>query len=479
MMLKENFLWGGATAANQFEGAWNAAGKGPSGADMMTNGTHTSPRIISRTPQEELYYPNHSGSDFYHRYKEDIALMVEMGFKVYRMSINWTRIFPKGIETTPNEDGLRFYDSVFRELRQAGIEPLVTISHYELPFYLTERYNGWASRELIDFYLNFCKTIFNRYKDQVKYWLMFNEINCGMLPFGNFLSLGILNPGTENMYRQVDIPQQRFQALHHQFVASAKAVILGRQINPEFQFGSMIACMTSYPYTCNPKDVLKSQRTMQDRNYYCADVQVRGAYPYYAQRIWRENDVSLRMEPEDSTILEKGKVDFLGFSYYMSTCVTVENGGEMVSGNLVGQVKKNPYLQTSDWGWQIDPEGLRYALNELYARYQVPLMVVENGLGAYDKLESDHTVHDTYRIEYLREHIRCMKDAVSDGVDLMGYTPWGCIDLISASTGEMKKRYGFVYVDADDYGRGTYDRYRKDSFYWYKKVIATNGEDIS
>lgn len=342
---------------------------------------------------------------------------------------------------------------------------------------MTQHYNGWASRKLIDFYLNYCEVIFNRYKDKVKYWLTFNEINCGMLPMGNFMSLGILNEGTKLFSDQVDIPQLRFQGLHHQFVASAKAVQLGHKINPDFKIGCMIAFMTSYPYTPNPKDLLKCQSDMQRMNYYCGDVQVKGEYPYFAKRLWKENDVVLEMADDDINTLKNGTVDFYTFSYYMSSCVTVDESVEDVSGNLIQGMKQNPYLEASDWGWQIDPEGLRYTLNEIYDRYHVPLMVVENGLGAFDKVE-DGKVHDNYRIDYLRKHIQCMAQAIEDGVDLIGYTPWGCIDLVSASTGEMAKRYGFVYVDADDNSNGTFNRLRKDSFYWYKKVIASQGVDL-
>ena len=477
MSFKEGFLWGGATAANQFEGGWNEGGKGPSGADMMTNGTHTTPRIITKTIEEGLYYPNHIASDFYHHYKEDSALMAEMGFKTFRMSIAWTRIFPKGIEDEPNEAGLKFYDDVFDELNKYGIEPLVTISHYEMPFYLTEHYDGWVSRKVVDLFVKYCEVIFKRYQDKVKYWLTFNEINCGTMPLGNFMSLGILNEGTRDFTTQVDIPQLRFQGLHHQFIASAKAVKLGHEINPDFKIGCMIAYMQNYPYTCHPQDVLKCQKEKEMCNFYCGDVQVRGEYPYFAKRFWKENDIHIKMEPGDEVILKEGTVDFYSFSYYMSNCVSHDPNKEGTSGNLMGGVK-NPYLDASDWGWQIDPDGLRYTLNELYARYELPLMVVENGLGAFDKVEEDGSIHDSYRIDYLRKHIKCMEEAVEDGVDLWGYTPWGCIDLTSASTGEMGKRYGFVYVDSDDLGNGTFNRSRKDSFYWYKKVIESNGKDL-
>ena len=477
MEFRKDFLWGGATAANQFEGGYQEGGKGPSCADMLTNGTGLSPRQITRTWEEGLYYPNHTASDFYHHYKEDIALMAEMGFQVYRMSIAWTRIYPTGVEEEPNEEGLKFYDAVFDELKSHGIEPLVTISHYEMPFYLTEHYNGWASRELIDLYVKFCGTIFRRYKDKVKYWLTFNEINCGTLPLGNFMSLGILNEGTRSFLNQVDIPQLRYQGMHHQFVASAKAVKLGHEINPDFQIGCMIALMPTYPLTCHPRDMLKFQQQWQDINYYCGDVMVRGEYPHYAPRLWDEQGVKLTVTEEDRKILKEGTIDFYSLSYYQTNCVSHNDNESMIGGNLLAGVK-NPYLEASDWGWQIDPDGLRYTLNELYGRYQIPLMVVENGLGAYDKVEEDGSIHDDYRIAYLRAHIQAMKEAVGDGVDLLGYTPWGCIDIVSASTGEMKKRYGFIYVDSDDFGNGSFRRSRKDSFYWYQKVIRSNGEDL-
>lgn len=477
MGFPKEFMWGGATAANQFEGGFAENGKGISTADMLTNGTKTSSRLITRKDERHLFYPNRKASDFYHHYKEDIALMREMGFKAYRMSLAWTRIFPTGVEETPNEQGLEFYDHVFEELQKQHIEPIVTISHYEMPFYLVEKYNGWTSRKLIEFYLKFCKTIFERYKGKVKYWLTFNEINCGMLQLGNYMSLGILNDGTRLFTDQVDYPQLRYQALHHQLIASAQAVQLAHSIDSSYKVGCMIAIMPTYPLTCHPKDILKSQQHWNEFNYYCGDVQVRGAYPAFAKRLWNEAKVTLEIKENDLDILKKGTVDFYTFSYYYTNCITVQKNAESTMGNLVSGIK-NPYLKASSWGWQIDADGLRYVLNELYNRYQIPLMIVENGLGACDVLENNCSIHDPYRIEYLKEHILAMKEAIKDGVELIGYTPWGCIDLVSASTGEMKKRYGFVYVDADDYGNGTFDRYRKDSFFWYKKVIASNGEDL-
>ncbi len=476
--LRPDFLWGGAVAANQYEGAWDVDGKGPSTSDMCTNGTHTTPKRITREWEEGTLYPSREAIDFYHHYKEDIALFAEMGFKVFRLSIAWTRIFPTGMEEEPNEAGLAFYDRVFDECLKYGMEPLVTISHYEMPFGLTKAYNGWAGRECIDHFMRYCQVIFDRYQNKVKYWLTFNEINAGVQSMGNFLSLGILNEGTENFVNQIDIPQLRFQGLHHQFVASAKAVKLAHEKYPQFLMGNMICFITSYPFTCNPDDILEAQKQMQMTNWFCSDIQVRGEYPAYAERYFEEKQIQIHMEPGDEEILREGCVDFYTFSYYMSTCVAKNPTDEAsVAGNLAGGLK-NPYLEASDWGWQIDPKGLRYTLNEIYNRYNIPLMVVENGLGAKDILNPDKTVDDDYRINYLRQHIEQMKEAVADGVDLMGYTPWGCIDLVSASTGEMAKRYGFIYVDKYDDGTGTLERYRKKSFYWYQKVIQTNGAEL-
>ncbi|MEC9490128.1 MAG: glycoside hydrolase family 1 protein, partial [Halanaerobiales bacterium] len=415
--------------------------------------------------------------DFYHRYKEDIALMAEMGFEVFRFSIAWTRIFPTGMEEEPNEAGLEFYDQVIDECLKHDIEPLITISHYEMPFALTEKYNGWASRELIDLYVKYAKTLFKRYKGKVKYWLTFNEINSGTMPMGGFLSLGILNEETTDFTDQVDDPQLRFQGLHHQFVASALAVKAAHEIDPDYQVGSMNIQATFYPRTCNPDDIIATQKQDQVVNYFCGDVQVKGEYPFYIDRYFKENEIEVEMEERDLEILKEGTVDYYTFSYYMSNCVTADPDQDQSSGNIIGGVE-NPYLDSSDWGWQIDPKGLRYTLNYLYDRYQIPLMVVENGLGARDEVEEDGSINDDYRIDYLRRHIEQMKEAVKDGVDLQAYTPWGCIDLVSASTGEMRKRYGFIYVDKHDDGSGTLERKPKQSFYWYQNVIESNGEEL-
>lgn len=477
MRFPENFLWGGAVAANQCEGAWKTGGKGASVADMCTRGTHTNPKCVTTAIEPDLLYPSHEAIDFYHHYEEDIALFAEMGFKMFRTSINWTRIFPTGMESEPNEKGLEFYDRVFDCCKQHGIEPLVTISHYELPYALVEKCNGWEGRECIEYYMNYCKVIFERYKDKVKYWLTFNEINCGTMVLGTVLSTGTIKGYSGPVTQAPDRPQERFQALHHQFVASARAVAFAHKYYPKFKMGNMICFLTTYPYTCSPDDMLKAQQKMQMENWFCSDVQVRGEYPHYAARYFAEHDIHLKMEPEDAEVLKEGTVDFYTFSYYMSNCTSIDPSLDCTSGNIVGGVK-NPYLESSEWGWQIDPKGLRWTLNEIYGRYQIPMMIVENGLGARDKIEEDGSVHDDYRIDYLRRHIEQMGEAIQDGVELIGYAPWGCIDLISASTGEMAKRYGFIYVNKYDDGTGDLNRRKKDSFYWYKKVIASNGQEL-
>lgn len=476
-VFRSDFLWGGACAANQFEGAWDVDGKGDSVPDHCTSGSHTSPKWVTEKLQPGTSYPSREAIDFYHHYEEDIALFAEMGFKVFRTSINWTRIFPTGTEDTPNEAGLAFYDRVFDCCKQHGIEPLVTISHYELPYALVKRYNGWASRKLVGFYLNYCKAIFARYAGKVKYWLTFNEINAGTMPFGAVLSTGTVQGYTGPVGEVPDDAQTRFQALHHQFIASALAVAYAHEHYPAYKMGNMICFITTYPYTCDPTDVLANQQAMRAANWYCSDVQVRGSYPAYARRLWAQQGIKLQIQQGDDEILKAGTVDFYTLSYYMSNCVTTHKDAEQTGGNL-SRGFKNPYLQSSDWGWQIDPQGLRYALNEIYDRYRLPLMVLENGLGARDTLQADGTIHDPYRIDYLRQHIQQLAEAVKDGVDLLGYTPWGCIDLVSASTGEMAKRYGFIYVEKYDDGTGSLARRRKDSFYWYQNVIKTNGATL-
>ena len=467
MSFPKNFLWGGATAANQCEGAYNEDGKGLSTQDIMPKGIMGP---VTDEPTEDNM--KLIGIDFYHRYKEDIKMFAEMGFKTFRLSIAWSRIFPNGDDKVPNEKGLEFYDRVFDELAKYGIEPLVTLSHYETPLALAKNYDGWVNRDLIGFFENYARTVFTRYKDKVKYWLTFNEINSAThFPY---MSAGIWTP-KEKLSKQ-----NLYQAMHHELVASALAVKIAHEINPKFQVGCMILGVPNYPLTSMPADVLKAME--QDRqNLFFADVHARGEYPTYMNRFFKENDIKLNITDEDKDIL-KNTVDFISFSYYMSSCATADPEKNLKGkGNLIGGVP-NPYLKASDWGWQIDPEGLRYILNLLYDRYQKRLFIVENGLGAFDELITDEngnkTVNDDYRITYLNDHLVQVAEAIEDGVEVMGYTTWGCIDLVSASTAELRKRYGFIYVDRNDDGTGTLDRYKKKSFNWYKEVIATNGTSL-
>lgn len=493
--LKSDFLWGGATAANQYEGAYNADGKGLSTADVLTQGSVKETRKLTwKNPKtgetgylpfgmdlskmkfpegaepavlDGYYYPSHEAVDFYHHYKEDIKLMGEMGFKCFRMSINWSRIFPNGDDAEPNEKGLEFYDDVFKELKKYNIEPLVTLSHYETPLHLAIKYGGWKDRRLIDFYVKYAKTVMKRYKGLVKYWLTFNEINCmSMMPF---MAGGIMDPS----------PQNIAQGAHNQFVASALTVKAGHEIDPNNKVGQMLAFSAEYPYTCDPADQLKVMEDMHKTLFY-SDVQTGGRYPEYKLEEYKREGIKLDDKPEDYELIKDYSADFLSFSCYSSSVQTTHKEDIPEGrGNFVMGIK-NPYLKESEWGWATDPDVLRIALNTLWDRYHKPLWIVENGLGAVDKVTEDGKIHDDYRIDYLQKNLKSMRDAVEiDGVDLMGYEMWGCIDLVSAGTGQMSKRYGFVYVDRDDQGNGTMKRTPKDSFYWYKKVIASNGDDLS
>lgn len=469
MRFPKDFLWGGAVAANQCEGAWDVDGKGISVPDCMTVGGPNKRREYTNGVLPDLYYPNHDAIDFFHRYQEDIALLAEMGFKCFRTSINWARIFPRGDEAEPNEKGLLFYDKLFDECLKYGIEPVVTISHYETPYTLVTEYGSWRNRKMIDFYMNFCQTIFKRFARKVKYWMTFNEINT-VIAFPA-PSTGIrVNPDE-------DLKQIAYKAAHYMLVASAKAVRLGHEINPDFKIGMMILGQPFYPATCKPEDQLASMKSA-DLSFYFSDVQARGYYSHKALKFLEENHIDLDVSDQDKKDLQEGTVDYIGFSYYHSFVGSASVSNETTQGNIFNAVK-NPYLETTDWGWQIDPIGLRMAMNMFYDRYQIPVFIVENGLGAQDVVDENGEILDDYRINYLRDHLRQVGKAISeDGVECIGYTAWGCIDLISMGTGEMKKRYGFIYVDRDNQGNGTLERKKKKSFDWYKQVIATNGENL-
>ncbi|HAR6105344.1 TPA: 6-phospho-beta-glucosidase [Staphylococcus pseudintermedius] len=475
--LPASFMWGGALAANQFEGGYDQGGKGLSVIDVMTGGAHRKTREITMSVEADKYYPNHVGIDFYHRYKEDIALFKEMGLQCLRTSIAWTRIFPNGDELEPNEEGLQFYDNIFDELLKNNIEPIITLSHFEMPLHLAREYGGFRNRKVVDYFARFAQVVFERYKDKVTYWMTFNEIN-NQMDTGNPIFLWT-NSGVS--LNDNDNPEEvLYQVAHNELIASAKAVKIGKMINQNFKIGSMISYVPIYPYSCHPKDMMKAQIKNRLR-YFFPDVQVRGYYPSYAKKMFEQKGYHIGWQDGDEEILREGVVDYIGFSYYMSTVVKHDTqtgvSNNIINSGLPNSVE-NPHIKISEWGWAIDPEGLRYTLNVLYERYQVPLFIVENGFGEIDKVENNQ-IHDDYRINYLREHIEAMIDAVDkDGVDLIGYTPWGIIDIVSFTTGEMKKRYGLIYVDRDNEGRGTLERLKKDSFYWYQKVIETNGKDL-
>ena len=491
MPFPKDFLWGGAISAHQAEGGWNIGGRGPSKSDVMTAGSAKQARKETyidkdgnrcymkhqtgvRLPEgahyavfDDIYYPNHVAIDFYHRYKEDIALLKEMGFKVFRMSISWSRLFPKGIEEEPSEAGVAFYRDVFTELKKNGIEPLVTLWHDDTPLYLEEQLDGWTNRKIIEYYDHYAETCFRAFDELVKYWLPFNEIN-NILMFLDMFG----NVSSDEMF------QRAYQELHYKFVAVAHAVKKAHEINPENKVGCMICGVPFYPDTCDPKDILWNYYTWEKGIYYASNVVCKGKYPTFSNRLWKEHNVKLDITQQDLKDISEGTVDLYTFSYYMTSNVTTHTNDDIVGGNCVSGVR-NSYLEYSEWGWSTDPLGLRYFLEKIYGMYELPIIIVENGLGATDVMTEDKKIHDSYRIDYLQKHIKEMEVAIEDGVDLIGYTPWGCIDLISAGTGEMKKRYGFIYVDMNDDGSGSLDRYRKDSFYWYKKVIESNGSDLS
>lgn len=465
MPFPKDFLWGGATAANQIEGGYREGGKGLSTADVMTAGGHGVRRRRTIPLEPDTYYPSHVAIDHYHHYHEDIELFAGMGWNCYRMSISWPRIFPHGDEAQPNPEGLAFYDALIDDVIAHGMQPLVTISHFETPLAL-QQYGFWESRELVDFYTRYAEVLFRHFRGRVRLWLTFNEINC--MSTQPWVSAGI----------DSEEEQVRMTAAYHQFLASAKAVRLAHAIDPQNRVGMMYAGHFAYPNSCDPDDVMGTMDFMHKMMFYC-DVQCRGYYPAYKLRELERQGITLPVRPGDEQILREGTVDFVSYSYYLTHVTGKKTRGILKGLNGLDTGYKNPYIPKSDWGWGIDPQGLRYSLNYLYDRYQLPVMVVENGLGARDRVEPDGSVHDPYRIDYLRAHIAEMKKAVElDGVPVMGYTAWGPIDLIALSTGQMSKRYGFVYVDMDDDGRGTLERRKKDSYYWYKKVIATNGEDL-
>ncbi|MDQ0174961.1 glycoside hydrolase family 1 protein [Bacillus chungangensis] len=468
----DHFLWGGAVAANQCEGAFDVGGKGMSLADVHRydpdqditkhDSDVTLAQVKAAIEDKIGYYPKRHGIDFYHTYKDDLKLLAEMGFKTFRTSIDWSRIFPNGDELEPNEEGLAFYDRLIDEILHLGMEPIITMLHYETPLNITLKYGGWHNRKVVDMFTRYGEVLLRRYQDKVKYWIVINQIN--LMYHESFNSVAICKDQVEN------VDEAKYQAIHHQFVASAIIVEKAREINPDMKIGTMLADCTAYPESCDPDDVVMALKRNR-LQYFFTDVQFRGEYPGYMKHFFAENNYDIKVEPGDAEILKKNTMDYLAISYYYSSMVSSKNSMNPAD------TSKNPHLKANPWGWAIDPKGLYHALCQYYDRYQVPLMIAENGLGMYDKLE-DGTVHDDYRISYLSQHIAQMKEAIKDGVEVFAYCAWGPIDIVSCSSAEREKRYGFIYVDLDNLGNGTGKRMKKDSFYWYKNVIATNGKEL-
>lgn len=475
----EGFLWGGAVAACQIEGAYDVDGRGLSTSDIHLydknldrahieqEGGGTLAYIRKAAADKKGYYPKRFGIDFYHTYKEDLALLKEMGFKTFRTSVSWSRIFPKGDETEPNEAGLQFYDHLIDEIRADGMEPIITMCHYDIPLHLVTEYGGFASRKVANLFVKYAELLLNRYKGKVKYWIVVNQVN--LVPMVQFGGLGIYDDQTT----PDKMEELMYQAVHNQFVAGAKIVALARKIDPDAQMGTMLADGTMYPATCRPEDIVLTMKKNR-MQYFFSDVQLRGEYPVYALRYFAERNIHIAMEEGDEELLREHTMDYLAISYYYSMIVDSDkNTIDPFDG------EQNPNLKPTPWEWRMDPLGLYNSLSQYWDRYQKPLLIAENGLGALDTVEADGSIHDDYRIDYYRRHIEQVRECVLDGVDILAYCAWGPIDIISSSSAEMSKRYGFIYVDKDDLGNGSCKRSRKDSFYWYKKVIATNGTDLT
>ena len=465
----DHFLWGGAVAANQLEGAWQEDGKGLCIADIneykgnlppekRSNAEMTAAYVNELLNDKQKMFPKRYGIDFYHTYPEDLKLLAGIGFNTLRTSINWARIFPNGDDEEPNEGGLAFYDRLFDEFAKYNIEPMVTISHYEMPLNVALKYNGWYNRKTIDMFVKYCETIFRRYKNKVKYWITVNQIN--LYEHESFNHLGIPADQVENL------TDAKYQGLHNELVACAKAMAIGRQINPDFRFGCMLYHANAHPETGSSENMMEAIR-QNHMQYYFTDMSARGGIPSYMWRFYEENNIHVDITPEDEEAL-KTTVDFISFSYYYTR--NVNEQGELINNRFI--------KSTNAWGWGLDPVGLRVALNQYWDRYQLPLMVTENGMGFYDKVEEDGSIHDPYRVEFYREHLKQVKEAIYDGVDVVGYYAWGPIDIVSCSSCEMEKRYGFIYVDLDNSMHGSAKRSLKDSYAWMKQTIASNGENL-
>ncbi len=468
----KDFLWGGAIAANQAEGAFDVGGKGLCLADIgqyysqkpldkKANLEMSSEEIREALENKEAIFPKRWGIDFYHTYDSDLELLARLGLKSFRTSINWARIFPNGDDETPSQEGLLYYDNLIDSIIAHGMVPMITISHYEMPLHLSLAYNGWLSRKTISFFLNYCRVLFRRYRKKVRHWILSNQMN--LITQESFNHLGIPSDRTENL------EEAKYQALHHELLACALAAQLGHSIDSENQIGVMLSGGPAYAATCVPEDVMATMRHNQ-MELFCSDVLLRGRYPGYALRFFEENHFHISFDPEDEKILAN-RADFLAFSYYYTRICDKE------SFENHNRAYRNPSLPANPWGWSIDPVGLRFTLNYYYDRYQCPIYVVENGIGYFDKLEEDGTIHDPYRVDYLKQHISQLREAVLDGVDVRGYYVWAPIDIVSCSSSEMSKRYGFIYVEQDDLGQGSRRRILKDSYFWFRRLISANGSE--
>lgn len=480
----KDFLWGGAIAAHQAEGAYKEGGKGLDSEDVRyfdANWTMEE-RIENRlkrmttnifekgrTCEDVEHYPFRWAIDFYHTYKEDIQLFEELGLRIFRCSITWSRIYPNGDDEEPNEEGIQYYRDMLKECHKRGMKVFLTILHYAVPVHVIRSYGGWKNRKTIGLFERYCRTLYERLGDLVDYWLPFNEINASK--FSPYNGAALIKEEEE------DYDQMIYQCAHHQLLAQARAVTIGHEILPHAKIGGMLSRWSTYPATCHPDDVMQMLLDDNYEQFFYTDVMARGEYPSYMTRFFHEKGYEIEMLPQDAAILKAGTVDFLSFSYYYSM-ISTTNPNHPNSGTDTVVGKKNIFLKSSPWGWQTDPVGLRISLNQLYDRYQLPLFIAENGLGEFDTLEKDFRIHDPYRISYMKEHIVQIKEAIQDGVDVFGYTPWGIIDIVSSGTIEMNKRYGVIYVDRDERGRGSNRRYKKDSFTWYQNVIRTNGSDL-
>lgn len=468
----KDFLWGGAIAANQAEGAWQEDGKGWSIADInlfrgdiplakRSNKEMTSEQARFHMEDTEGRYPKRDGIDFYHTYEDDLRMLAETGMNAFRTSISWARVFPNGDDAEPNEAALQYYDRLIDSIIANGMTPLLTMSHYEMPLALTTKYKGWYSREVIDLFTRFGKVLLDRYADRVKYWIVVNQIN--LITHESFNHLGVAADLVD------DLPSAKYQAVHNEMVSAAQITSYGHSLRKDLQFGVMLCHTLTDPASSRPDDVFASMQQNQ-MEYFFADVALRGRYPGYAWRRFADLGVTVEFGEGDAETLAEGTADLMTFSYYYTRVIDAPT---WASGDSDGFV--NEHLEMSDWGWAKNPLGLRKALNEYWDRYQVPIMITENGFGAKDVVESDGSIHDDYRIDYMRDHIDAMREAIRDGVDVRGHFSWGPIDIVSCSSSEMSKRYGFIYVDLDDAGNGTGERVRKDSFGWYERVVASNG----